>query len=277
MIHSQSAPAANSDPAAGVRLSLAGRTALITGGSRGLGRAIGERFVEAGGSVVLVARRATVLEETCSAIAQQAPGRVSGHACDVADGAAVATLCAELDKSGVAIDILVNNAGTSMRGPFESLSDERWLSDLNQKLFAAIRLSRFVLPGMKARRWGRILNVVSINGKTPGPEGAPTCVSRAAGIALTKVLATEFAPHNILVNALCTGIIYSDQIVKRHAASKAGLSLEDYMREEAKPIPLGRVGTPQEYANVALFLASDAGSYVTGTAINIDGGLCRVV
>jgi NAD(P)-dependent dehydrogenase (short-subunit alcohol dehydrogenase family) len=102
-------------------------------------------------------------------------------------------------------------------------------------------------------------------------------VTRAAGIALTKVLANEYGKDNILVNALCTGVIESDQVVRRHEESGNGLSLAEHMRMEAKPIPLGRLGTAQEYANVALFLASDAGSYITGTAINIDGGLCRVV
>ena len=261
----------------GVTLSLDGRTALITGGSRGLGFAIAQRFLQAGASVALTARRPEVLQAAQLELEKLAPGRVRAYACDVADAEAVGRLCRAIQDDGTTIDILVNNAGTSKRGPFESLSDEAWLADLNQKLLAAIRLARFVLPGMKARRWGRILNVVSINGKTPGPEGAPTCVSRAAGIALTKVLASEFAPYNVLVNALCTGVIYSDQIVKRHAASKSGLTLDAHMREEAKPIPLGRIGTSEEYANVALFLASDAGSYVTGTAINVDGGLCKVV
>lgn len=277
MIDSAALHPANGGATSGLTLSLAGGTALITGGSRGLGFAIGKRFLQAGARVVLVARRPEVLESARRELEPLAQGRLSVHACDVAQAASLASLGSALTDAGTSIDILVNNAGTSNRGPFETLTDENWQSDFDQKVFAAIRLARFVLPGMKARRWGRILNVVSINGKTPGAEGAPTCVSRAAGIALTKVLASEFAPYNVLVNALCTGVIYSDQVVRRHAASTGGLSLEAYMREEAKPIPLGRLGRGEEYANVALFLASEAGSYVTGTAINIDGGLCKVV
>ena len=277
MIDSAALNPASGVATSAVTLSLTGRTALITGGSRGLGFAIGKRFLQAGARVVLVARRPDVLESARLELEPLAQGRLSVHTCDVAQAASLASLKSALIDEGTSIDILVNNAGTSNRGAFETLTDETWQSDFDQKIFAAVRLSRFVLPGMKERRWGRILNVVSINGKTPGAGGAPTCVSRAAGIALTKVLACEFAPYNILANALCTGVILSDQVVKRHASSKGGLSLEAYMSEEAKPIPLGRLGSAEEYANVALFLASDAGSYVTGTAINIDGGLCKVV
>jgi 3-oxoacyl-[acyl-carrier protein] reductase len=249
----------------GVAFSLSGRTALVTGGSLGIGRGIARRFVEAGAKVILVARRRAKLAEAKAEFDRIAPGRTVIHACDVADGKKVAALCKTLTGEGHRIDILVNNAGTSNRGEFEKLTDKAWQEDLDLKLFAAIRLSRFVLPGMKKRRWGRILNVVAINGKMPGARGAPTAVSRAAGIALTKVLSNEFAGYNILVNALCTGIIMSAQ---------TDMSRVD---EIAKTIPLGRLGMPEEYANVALLLASDAGSYVTGSAINIDGGLCKVV
>ncbi len=258
-------------------LDLSGRTALITGGSRGLGLAIARRFTDAGGGAVLVGRDQGRLDEAVADLGKTAGGRVFGHAADVADAASIAGLCERLTAEGREIDILVNNAGQSNRGPLEEVSDERWQSDLDLKLFAAIRLMRFVVPGMKRRRWGRILNVVSINGKVPTGEGAPTCVTRAAGIALTKVMANEFAAHNILVNALCTGIIMSDQIVKRHRENGGGMPFEDYARLEAAPIPLQRIGRAEEYANVALFLASEAGSYLTGTAINIDGGLCKVV
>jgi NAD(P)-dependent dehydrogenase (short-subunit alcohol dehydrogenase family) len=262
-------------PTPGVRLDMNGRTALITGGSRGLGLAIGKRFLEAGAAVILVARREDPLFAARDELAKLGLNRVTVHAGDMADRSVVEGLCAALNERS--IDVLVNNAGTSNRGPFEEQSDAIWQSDIDLKLFAAIRLARFLLPGMRARRWGRILNVVSINGKTPGGGGAPTAVTRAAGIALTKVLANEYGKDNILVNALCTGVIESDQVVRRHEESGNGLTLEEHMRMEAKPIPLGRLGTAQEYANVALFLASDAGSYITGTAINIDGGLCRVV
>lgn len=257
---------------------LAGKTALITGGSRGIGRAIAKRYLEAGGSVILTARRLEVLEQTKAELDPIGPGKVSVYACDVADAKQIATMWEKITRDKRNIDILVNNAGTASRGAFEDVTDEQWQADLDQKLFAAIRFSRLVLPGMKERRFGRILNVVSIHGKMPGAGGTPTVVTRAAGLALTKVLAGEFAPYNILVNALCTGLIISDQIHRRHQAAGAGLSFEDYLANvEGKLVPIGRVGTAEEYANVALFLASDFASFMTGAAINIDGGQCKVM
>jgi NAD(P)-dependent dehydrogenase (short-subunit alcohol dehydrogenase family) len=129
---------------------------------------------------------------------------------------------------------------------------------------------------MKERRFGRIINILSINAKAPRGGSAPTTVSRAAGLALTKVLAHELAPYNILVNALCVGAIKSTQWERRHQREAPELSYDAFLADAAKAIPLGRVGEAEEFANVACFLASDAASYVTGTAINVDGGLSPV-
>jgi NAD(P)-dependent dehydrogenase (short-subunit alcohol dehydrogenase family) len=182
-----------------------------------------------------------------------------------------------LEKALGRVDILVNNAGGSKTGRFEDLTDEDWLGDLELKLFAAIRLCRLVLPGMKERRWGRIINVLNIGARAPSARGAPTHVSRAAGLSLTKILAGDGAPHNVLVNALLTGSIVTDQIERQWRREKSSLSLDDYIAEKGRRIPLGRLGTAEEYANVACFLASDASSYVTGAAINVDGGLSPVI
>ena len=170
--------------------------------------------------------------------------------------------------------MLVNNAGTSQRGAFESITDELWQDDIDLKLFAAIRLARLALPGMKARRFGRIINVLNTGAKAPPAEGAPTAVTRAAGMALTKVLAGEGAKHNVLVNGLLVGRIESDQWVRRHATEGKNRTHRRLLRRHGQILPMGRLGTAQEFANAALFLASDAGSYITGTAINVDGGLC---
>ncbi|MBC8241491.1 MAG: SDR family oxidoreductase, partial [Alphaproteobacteria bacterium] len=145
------------------------------------------------------------------------------------------------------------------------------------KLMGAVRLIRLTFPGMKERRWGRIINVLNVGAKAPSPGGAPTAVSRAAGMALTKVLAGEGAPHNVLVNALLVGLIESDQHLQRHLKSGSNESLEEFYEKLGKAVPMGRVGKPEEFANMACFLASDAGSYITGTAINVDGNRTPVV
>lgn len=263
-----------------MQVRLDGRTALITGGSLGVGREIARRFVESGARVVIAARRAEVLEEARADIAATAGTAPFAVAVDVADAAGCERLVREAEAAAGPIDILINNAGTSKRGRFLDIDDATWQSDLDLKLFAAIRLARLLTPGMVERRWGRIINVLNTGAKAPPAEGAPTAVSRAAGMALTKVLAGELAPHNVLVNALLVGRIKSDQWVRRHAASTAdgdNATLDDYYADMGKAIPMRRVGEAEEFSAVACLLASDLGGYVTGTAINVDGGLCPVV
>ena len=260
-----------------MHISLTGRSALITGGSKGLGLAMATRFAASGADVAILARDPAGLAQARETIAAGAAGRVQAIACDVSDPAQVADAHARAEKSLGHIDILVNNAGTSRTMPFEDLTDAVLQQDLDLKLFAAVRLTRLVWPGMKQRRWGRVINVLNIGAKAPRGGSAPTTISRAAGMALTKVLAGEGAPHNILVNAMLVGLIVSDQWVKRHAAQGANTPFEAFTEKLGAPVPLGRMGRAEEFANMACFLASDAGSYVTGTAINVDGGLSPVV
>ena len=173
--------------------------------------------------------------------------------------------------------MLVNNAGTSAAGPFESITDEQWHDDLELKLLAAVRLIRLCLPAMKAQRWGRIINVLNVSAKAPGPRSCPTAVSRAAGMALTKSLATEMAPHGVLVNALNTGVLVTDQWHRLHQERAPELTFDAFVERTGQAVPLGRMGDASEFANLACFLASDAASYITGTSINVDGGMSPVV
>lgn len=261
-----------------MQLTLNGRHALITGGSKGLGLAIAKAFAQAGGHVALVARGAEALEAARAEIQAAAPAaKVAAVPADIrsAEGCAAA-VSAAVAAIGP-IDILVNNAGTSQRGPFMDITDALWEDDLNLKLMAAVRLCRGVLPGMQQRRWGRIINVLNIGAKAPLATSTPTSVSRAAGMALTKALANEYAPHNVLVNALLVGIIESDQWVRRHAADKRNITWEEWKEEQGRSVPLGRIGKAEEFAAMALMLASEQGGYVTGTAINVDGGRSPVV
>jgi 3-oxoacyl-[acyl-carrier protein] reductase len=256
-------------------ISLAGRSAIITGGSKGIGLGVSTRFAQSGADVAIVARGREALDAAAKTIDAAGPGRVVAIAADVANAGDIKRAYEEAMQALGRIDIVVNNAGTSRVNPFEELTDEIMQYDLEQKFFAALRLTRLAWPQMKERRWGRIINVLNIGAKAPRAGSAPTTISRAAGMALTKVLAGEGAPHNILVNALLVGIIEADQHVQR--AKRTGVPYAEYMERYAKETPIGRAGKPEEFANLACFLASDAGSYITGTAINVDGGRSPVV
>ena len=258
---------------------LTGRVAVITGGSKGLGLAMAKRFAASGADVAMLARTPETLEAARAEVQAISPGRVIAVACDVSKADSINTAFAQVIGALGKVDILVNNAGQSRTGPFTSITDEVWQEDLDLKLFAAIRLSRLVWPGMQERGWGRIINVLNIGAKAPRAGGTPTVVSRAAGLALSKVLAGEGAPHGILVNALLVGLIVSDQVRRGHAAlvaKGANLTLEEHIAKTGTAVPLGRMGTAEEFANIACFLASDQGGYIAGTAINVDGGASPV-
>ncbi|HXF87040.1 MAG TPA: SDR family oxidoreductase [Xanthobacteraceae bacterium] len=258
-----------------MQIDLTGRCAIVTGGSKGIGLGMAMRFAASGADVAIVARGREALDQAVHSIRGGAKGRVVGVQGDVAKPDDIKRAYDEVMRAFGKVDILINNAGTSRTGAFETVSDEMWREDFDQKLFAAIRFTRLVWPQMKERRWGRIINVLNIGAKAPRAGSAPTSVTRAAGMALTKVLANEGAPHNILVNALLVGLIEADQHVQR--AARLGMAYEDYRAKNAKEVPLGRMGRPEEFANLACLLVSDAGSYITGTAINVDGGRSPVV
>jgi 3-oxoacyl-[acyl-carrier protein] reductase len=259
-----------------MNISMKDRVAVITGGSKGIGIAVARRFAESGAQVAILARGAQDLKAAREQLASDGL-EVRDYVCDVSKAADIASAHEKVIADFGRIDVLVNNAGTSRAMPFETVTDEIWQEDLDLKLFAAIRFSRLVWPGMKARKWGRIINVLNVGAKAPPAASTPTSVSRAAGMALTKVMASEGGPHNILVNAMLVGLIVSDQWVKRHAAKAPETDFDAFTHDLARGVPLGRMGTAEEFANLACFLASEQGSYITGTAINVDGGRSPVV
>ncbi|MDI1266727.1 MAG: SDR family oxidoreductase [bacterium] len=259
-----------------MQVTMNNRVAAITGGSKGLGLAMARQFAASGAKVAILARGAADLTAAREQLAKDGIA-VRDYVCDVSSASDIAKTYKKIVADLGPVDILINNAGTARTMAFENISDEAWQEDLDLKLFAAIRFSRLVWPGMKARKWGRIINVLNTFAKAPAGNSAPTSVSRAAGMALTKVMANEGGEHNILVNAMLVGLIMSDQWVKRHAATAPGSDFEVFAKNLAKGTPLGRIGTAEEFANLACFLASDQGSYITGTAINVDGGRSPVV
>ena len=261
-----------------MEINLKNRRALITGGSRGLGRAMAESFALAGADVVIVAREADVLDETCSSLAAIRPsGRFWGVSADMSDASEVQRAHAEAVSFFGPVDILINNAGTSNAKPFLEVGAQDWLDDFNLKFFSAAQLCRLCIPDMRSQNWGRIINTLNSAAKAPSAASCPTSVARAAGMAMTKALASEFASDGVLVNALNTGFLVSHQWVTRWQNEHSDKTFEEFTETIGTRIPIGRMGEAQEFANLALFLASDAASYLTGASINIDGGLTPVV
>jgi len=258
-----------------MEISLAGRAAIVTGGSKGIGLAVATRFAASGADVAIVARSEGPLKEAVETIRKSTQTRVIGVQADVSKAADVRRAYDDVMKAFDKVDIIVNNAGTSQAMPLDKLTDEILYEDLELKLFGAIRLIRLVAPQMKERRWGRIINVLNIGAKAPRPNSMPTSISRGAGMAMTKALSHELAPHNVLVNAMLVGLIRADQHVQR--AKRTSVALGDYYKALEKEIPIGRIGEAEEFANLACFLVSEQGGYITGTAINVDGGRSPVV
>ncbi|MCC7487843.1 MAG: SDR family oxidoreductase [Burkholderiales bacterium] len=258
-----------------MELGLKGKIAAITGGTEGIGRATAFRFAEEGASVAICARRADVLEQTA--------GELRGKGVDVLAVPADVSRPRDIERFMDAIiqrfgriDVLVNNAGTSARGRFLETDDATWDADIELKVFGAIRCSRLAIPHMKKQGGGRIINITISSAKQPGAGSMPTSVSRAAGLAITKALSKEFAADNILVNTICIGKIKSGQH-ERRIKRDGWKSPEEYYAQVSKDIPMGRLGESEEVANVIAFLASDAASYVTGSSINLDGGISGVL
>ncbi len=263
-------------------LGLKGKVAIVTGGSEGIGKATALSLAQEGASVVIVARRKDVLEAAAQEIRNATRGAVLPVAGDVSSPADIQRVVDETVKAFGRIDILVNNAGTSAAMPFEQATDRDWTTDMDLKFYAAVRFSRLAAPHMRKVGGGRIINVTNLGGKAPGAASVPTSVSRAAGLALTKALSKDLAKDNILVNAVCIGFIKSGQNERRYhqlAAKDPSLTLNAFYQQTARArgAALGRAGEAREAGDVIAFLASERASYLTGIAVNIDGGASPVL
>jgi 3-oxoacyl-[acyl-carrier protein] reductase len=192
---------------------------------------------------------------------------------DVTKKADVEALVQRVTSQLGAPDILVANAGGPARGFFEEMSDEQWQQAFELSLLSVVRLVRGVLPGMQAKKWGRVLTIQSVSVKQPLPDLLLSNAIRPGTHGMIKTLALRYAKDNITFNTVCPGRILTDRLMGGLKAS--GLSREKYLESMGAEIPMGRVGTAEEFANVIVFLASERASYVTGTAIQVDGGLVR--
>jgi NAD(P)-dependent dehydrogenase (short-subunit alcohol dehydrogenase family) len=258
-----------------VDLNLAGKVVIVTGGTDGLGAAAAERLLVEGARVSVCGRDADRLGAARSRLALVAGAdAVMAEQADVTEAGDIERLVAATADRWGRIDGLVNNAGTSRAGDFESIDDDSWHHDLDLKLMAAVRTTRAVVPHLRAAGGGAVVNVLNHLAKTPAERTAPTSVSRAAGLALTKVLSKEFGPDAIRVNAVLIGRIVTGQTRRMAAARQVTVDeLEPNVVDELG-IPLGRLGRAEEFADLVAFLLSDRGAYISGTGINLDGGLC---
>jgi 3-oxoacyl-[acyl-carrier protein] reductase len=243
-----------------MKIDLSGRTALVTGSTRGIGRAIAETLTAAGARVAVVGRDQAKAEEAASAIG----GGAQGFAADVGDPASILALVAAVESAFGQIDILVNNAGLTRDNILFRIKDDDWDTVLDANLRGAFLLIRATARGMMKRRTGRIINIASIVGITGNKGQANYAASKAGLIGLTKSVAKELGSRNILVNAVAPGFIETDMTAAMTPEARASLSGQ---------IPLERLGTPQDIAGMVAFLASDHAAYITGQVLVVDGGM----
>jgi len=253
-------------------LHLQGKVAIVTGGSDGLGRATVARLAAEGAKVAACARREDHLQQVVEQLRQETGGEIIPVTMDVTSAADCERAVKDVTSQFGQLDILVNNAGTSAAGSFESVTDEDWMSDIELKVMGAVRMCRLAIPHLRAAGGGSIVNATIGGAKAPAAKALPTTVTRAAGLNLTKSLANEYAAENIRVNTICIGLIKSAQWERR----AAGQSMDEYYAGMAERIPMKRMGEAEEYADLVAYLCSRSGSYITGTSINLDGGLCTV-
>ena len=242
--------------------SLEGKRALITGGGTGIGLAISKAFIEAGASVIITGRRSDVLKEAC----EQLGDRATFRSCDLAQPETLGALVAEIEQDGTALDILVNNAGINLKKAALDVTDEEFGRILQTNLNGLFSLTREVARRMAVRGRGAILNITSMAAMYGLPKVAAYSASKSAVLGLTRVLAAEFAPLGIRVNALAPGFIYSAM------TDKALNSDPERKKRVMDRTPMGRMGQADEVAAAAVFLCSDAASFITGVNLPVDGG-----
>jgi len=253
------------------------KVAIVTGGSSGIGFEVARLFAEEGARVAICARRESPLEEAADRLRESTGADVLAMRADTTQHEDVQHFVSAVVETFGTVHVLVNNAGTNMRGNLETLPDEDWQKSLDTKLFGFMWMIREAVPHMRRAGWGRIINVIGQAGKHPLPSAIAAAATNASALALTKGFSDEVAKDNILVNAVCPSRVATPlgEDLVRTEAMRQQLTQSEARAATIRTVPLGRYGTPEEVANVILFLASERSSFVVGTTIDVDGGYQR--
>ena len=259
-------------------LNLSGKTALIAASSQGLGFAIAERLLKEGANVIISGRNEQKLQQRAAELSHISTGTLIFQQADLMNKEDIKRLIATAAESFGGIDILVNNAGGPPAGSFEALSDEEWQASFELNLLSYVRMIREALPYLK-QNGGKILNVASSSIKEPIPGLILSNTFRTGIVGMSKTLAAELAPYNILINTIAPGRIATDRVkhLDQVNADKLGIDRAAVEVQMKEVIPLKRYGTPEEFANVAAFLVSDANTYMTGSSFLVDGGMVKSI
>ncbi len=259
-------------------LGLRDKVAIVLAASKGLGRASAAALAGEGAKVVIGSRDGQVLGETAQRIQRESGSRVLAVPTDVMKPEDLEAIVTAAVREFGHVDVLVNNAGGPPPGKFEAFGDEQWMSAFELNLLSAVRLIRLVLPEMRKRGEGRIINIVSTSVKQPIDGLLLSNAIRTGVVGMAKTLSVELAPDNITVNNVCPGRILTDRIRQNYRMREKlqqGVSEEEALKEVVQDIPMKRIGKPEELGALVAFLASQQASYITGTTIQVDGGLTR--
>ena len=256
-------------------LGIEGRSAIVTGASRGIGRETARQFLEEGARVTICGRNAEALERTRAELSDRTGGEIHAQVADMTKPADIERLVQSARERFGTVDILVNNAGQMYSGRFAVMTDDGLKEQFETKIFGFLRAIRLVYPLMKAQRWGRIVNIIGGAGKEPDPYMFGSGITNSGLLNITKSLSTEFGEDNVLVNAVCPGWVDTN-LWQRNAqglAQELGVSDEEEARRKAaRRNALNRFGKPEELANAIVFLCSERAAYITGVSLNLDGG-----
>ena len=262
-----------------MELGLAGRRAVVTGGSKGLGKAIAAELLAEGAAVAICSRHAGELEEAAAELRtaagqEQHPRQLVALTCDVTDPVQVTDFVAAATAALGGLDILVNNAGGARPGRFATLTDEDWHEDIEVKLFSQIRCIRAALPHLRASAAPRVININALYARYPDPAFLASSVNRASCLSLSKALSIELGAEGILVNSVNIGFVETPQWQNIHNKRAPEMPADEFFGQLAKAeVPLGRFGRSDEVAGLVTFLASDRASYIAGASIDVGGGM----